>query len=267
MSSLFSITRLLFQVQQVHHLGRPDLFKAAARKYTDDELSAIADRLDAAMNEHAWDGNWYLAGIDDEGRPYGTHKDPEAKEFLNAQSFAILAGIARGERLEKVVKSFESLHIDTGYLLFAPEFNEYNAVWGRISAKNPGTAENGCAYCHGTMFKAASDIARGDADAAFETLYSVLPINPKNPTEQNLQSPTFIPNFYFSLPGANFGRSSLSYGTGSVAWFLWMMVEYIAGIRHTGDGVAVEPHFPTGWKKITASRRYRGELREYEIEA
>ena len=46
-----------------------------------------------------------------------------------------------------------------------------------------------------------------------------------------------------------------------------MMVEYIAGIRHTGDGVAVEPHFPTGWKKITASRRYRGELREYEIEA
>ncbi len=233
----------------------------------DDELTAIADRLDAAMNENAWDGDWYLAGIDDDGRPYGTHKDPEAKEFLNAQSFAILAGIARGERLEKVVKSFESLHIDTGYLLFAPEFNEYNAVWGRISAKNPGTAENGCAYCHGTMFKAASDIARGDADAAFETLYDVLPINPKNPTEQNLQSPTFIPNFYFSLPGANFGRSSLSYGTGSVAWFLWMMVEYIVGIRHTGSGVVIEPHFPTGWKKITASRRYRGELREYEIEA
>ena len=36
-----ALTRLLFQVQQVHHLGRPDLFKAAARKYTDDELSAI----------------------------------------------------------------------------------------------------------------------------------------------------------------------------------------------------------------------------------
>ncbi len=35
------INKLLHQVLMVHHNGRPDLFKANAKKYTDEELSAI----------------------------------------------------------------------------------------------------------------------------------------------------------------------------------------------------------------------------------
>lgn len=35
------INRLLEQVCMVHHVGRPDLFKAGARKYTDEELRTI----------------------------------------------------------------------------------------------------------------------------------------------------------------------------------------------------------------------------------
>ena len=35
------IDDLLFQVAEVHHRGRPDLFKGGAKKYTDDELADI----------------------------------------------------------------------------------------------------------------------------------------------------------------------------------------------------------------------------------
>ncbi len=35
------LNRLLHQVLMVHHNGRPDLFKADAKKYTDDELKGI----------------------------------------------------------------------------------------------------------------------------------------------------------------------------------------------------------------------------------
>ena len=35
------INSLLCQVLTVHHNGRPDLFKANAKKYTDEELKAI----------------------------------------------------------------------------------------------------------------------------------------------------------------------------------------------------------------------------------
>ena len=239
----------------------------AIRKLTavfpDSELENIAASLEKAMNNYAWDGEWFCAGINDDGVPYGSHKDNEAKQFLNAQSFAVMADAVHGERLEKVVNSMEQLKIDTGYLLFAPAFTEYNPIWGRISAKNAGTAENGCAYCHGTMFKAGADAALGNADRALETLYSVLPVNPKNPVERNAQSPTFIPNFYFSLENENFGLSSQNYGTGSVAWFLHIFVEQILGIRHTTDGVKVEPMLPSEWNEIKATRRYKGEIKEY----
>jgi len=35
------IANLLDQVREVHHQGRPDLFKASGRKYFDDELAAL----------------------------------------------------------------------------------------------------------------------------------------------------------------------------------------------------------------------------------
>lgn len=35
------LDRLLFQVNMVHHKGRPDLFRAGQRKYTDDQLLEI----------------------------------------------------------------------------------------------------------------------------------------------------------------------------------------------------------------------------------
>lgn len=35
------LDRLLFQVNMVHHKGRPDLFKVGQRKYTDDQLLEI----------------------------------------------------------------------------------------------------------------------------------------------------------------------------------------------------------------------------------
>ncbi|MBE6038550.1 MAG: GNAT family N-acetyltransferase [Anaerofustis stercorihominis] len=35
------INDLLYQVELVHHNGRPDIFKCGAKKYTDEELTAI----------------------------------------------------------------------------------------------------------------------------------------------------------------------------------------------------------------------------------
>ena len=35
------INRLLYQVNMVHHKGRPDLFKAGGRKYTDEQLKTL----------------------------------------------------------------------------------------------------------------------------------------------------------------------------------------------------------------------------------
>ncbi len=38
---VYGINKLLMQVLEVHHKGRPDLFKGGVKKYTDDELIEI----------------------------------------------------------------------------------------------------------------------------------------------------------------------------------------------------------------------------------
>lgn len=40
-SDMEGINKLLYQVCMVHHMGRPDLFRAGAKKYTDEELADI----------------------------------------------------------------------------------------------------------------------------------------------------------------------------------------------------------------------------------
>ena len=41
LSDTEGINRLLYQVCMVHHMGRPDLFVAGAKKYTDEQLAEI----------------------------------------------------------------------------------------------------------------------------------------------------------------------------------------------------------------------------------
>ncbi len=43
------LNRLLRQVLEVHHQGRPDLFKTGVKKYTDDELKAILQAEDTPV--------------------------------------------------------------------------------------------------------------------------------------------------------------------------------------------------------------------------
>ena len=44
------INRLLLQVCMVHHKGRPDLFKAGAKKYTDEQLKGIIFKQNTGDN-------------------------------------------------------------------------------------------------------------------------------------------------------------------------------------------------------------------------
>lgn len=58
---LDGINRLLYQVLEVHHNGRPDLFRANVKKYTDDQLLEII-RDDSRPIFVAEDGDGDIAG-------------------------------------------------------------------------------------------------------------------------------------------------------------------------------------------------------------
>ena len=178
--------------------------------------------------------------------------------LLNAQTWAILAGAARGERLESLIKVIDGLKSTHGTYLLYPPFYEWDERWGRISIKKAGTTENGAVYCHATMFKSFSDAAIKDGAKLYESLLRTTPVNPDNDVEKNRQLPLYVPNYYYSLEGsANYGRSSCNYETGTVAWFLMAAVEQLMGVRATVNGIAVAPVLPADWDNVSCSRIFK----------
>lgn len=225
----------------------------------DEEIAAFRRTLMENINRYCWDGEWYAAGINDDGIPYGVHTDKDAQKFLNAQTWALISGVATGERADKVVATIESMGNEFGYVLIDPPFSGYNPIWGRVSVKQRGTTENGSVYCHSVMFKILGDCRRGDGEAAVDTLLRVLPTNPEHNETKSLQIPIYYANYYFGYKDENYGRSSFHYRTGSVAWHIWTLLEYILGLRcSAAHGVEYKPCVPASWKNYSVTRRFAG---------
>jgi len=48
-----------------------------------------AEKIRLAIEEHGWDGEWYLAGWSDFGNPVGSKSNKEGRVFLNTQTWAV----------------------------------------------------------------------------------------------------------------------------------------------------------------------------------
>ena len=66
------------------------------------EFSAAVSALNAAVNKHLWDGNWYGRGITDDNVVFGISKDPEGRIFLNPQAWSSLSNAADINKEEKI---------------------------------------------------------------------------------------------------------------------------------------------------------------------
>ncbi len=221
------------------------------------KLQNMQRELRACVNQYCWSEDRYVAGYDDDGETFGSVEDND-RLFLNTQTWAIMAGVPDGERLQTMLHTMERLRTPFGPALLDPPFSEWDKRWGRISIKKSGTTENGSVYCHASMFKAFSDAVRGDGDAVYDTLFRTLPTNPDNPPEVNLQLPTFVSNYYYTLKGsANYGRSSCHYGTGTISWMLLVTLEKLLGVKATVNGVELKPCLPAGWNNVQCSRKFK----------
>lgn len=103
------IDKLLYQVNMVHHNGRPDLFKAGGRKYTDEQLLALL----------ADDTRPVFAAVDEAGHVLGyafciLQQHPDDNILTDIKTLYIddlcvdedLRGQHLGRRLYEAVKAF-----------------------------------------------------------------------------------------------------------------------------------------------------------------
>lgn len=235
------------------------------------ELASLMDRVDKqyagqvremyrqmkeAINREAWDGKWYVRALSREEN-IGSKDSEGSKIYLNSQTWAVLAGVAEGDRLTQVLEAVDSMEHDFGFPLNLPPYPNYTPHAGRMSGMLPGLFENGGVYCHATGFKILMDCQTGRATKAVETLKKIAPDSPLNPSMRSGAEPYVFTNCYATNPGY-YGKSYQSWTTGTSAWCLMGLYEGILGVKADFEGLRVEPCFPAAWEEAQVTRRFRG---------
>jgi len=253
---IFSIKRALEIVQNV-----------IRHKALEEELRQRAARLEEAVQEKGWDGNWYLEAYNDAGQPVGSHTESEGRIYLNPQSWAILAGIARDKRLESILKVIDNdLECAYGSLVLTPAYRKPNPGIGRITWFVPGMWENASPYCHGTAFKIMADTFIGRGDRAYESMMKVLPDNPANPSTHSGCPPYQVTNMYYGPEHPRAGQILYSWITGTAAWLFKTLTSQFLGVRADYNGLRIDPCLPSHWKPASLIRSFRGARYRIKIE-
>ena len=223
------------------------------------EMKNRREKIENAIQKYGWDGEWYLAGYTDFGEPVGSHKNLEGSIYLNPQSWAILTGLAKGERFEKCLKAIdEKLESTHGTLTCHPAYTKKDENIGRLTMITPGIYENGTPYCHGTAFKIVSDCIAGRPDKALKTFYKVMPDNKNHPSIISGCEPYAYTNQYLGPDNSRAGDSVTGWITGTAGWMLRVVVEYFCGIKPGYHGLHIKPILPSRWDSVTVKRILRG---------
>ena len=230
---------------------------AAAGRFRDG-----AAAMNAAANEHLWDGRWFARGITDDDVKFGVQTDLEGRIFLNPQAWAILSGAAdAGQRLSLFEEIEAQLYTPHGVAMFAPPYTSMREDIGRVTQKHPGSAENGAVYNHAAIFYIFSLYAIREGARAYRLLRRMIPGPELADYLQRGQLPVFIPNYY---RGAHrdyprtAGRSSQLFNTGTVSWVYRCLIEGLCGLRGDARGLAIAPCLPREWDSVQVERRFRG---------
>jgi cellobiose phosphorylase len=234
--------------------GLPTVDEELQRRYLE-----AADALHEAVNEHAWDGHWFWRATTDAGRVLGSSEDDEARIFLNAQTWAVLSGIAPEARGREALKSAgRLLYQPYGPLLFTPAFATPDPGIGYLSRYAPGVRENGGVYVHAACWAVLAERQLHGVQAAYDLWRSFCPAHRGQDPDSYVAEPYVMPGNVQGPESPHAGQGGWSWYTGSGQWYLRALVEGVLGIRATAEGLKVDAALPEGWDEFSVQRRFRG---------
>jgi len=225
-----------------------------------EEYRARLNKLADAVNQLTWDGEWYQRGMHDSGWILGTKENKYGKIWSNPNSFAIISGIANEERREKIYQSFEKiLDHDLGGYTFHPPFMEPEPRAGVISRFAPGTKENGSIFGHSSRWRIWAECFGGRADKAYELLTKMSPITRHEADPALYRIEPYVACQFINAPESDRpGEGSHSWATGTAAWTLIVVWEWILGVRPELQGLRIDPCMPSDWENASMDRKFRG---------
>ena len=227
-----------------------------------------ATKLRAALEQHAWDGEWYRRGFFDDGTPLGSAHNDECQIDAIAQSWSVISGAANPARARapwrRSTRSCCSA-IRRSRMLFTPPFEKSAQEPGYVKAYPRGIRENGGQYTHAAVWTAIAFAMQGNAERAMEVFNMLNPIR-RTTTRADVQRYKVEPyvvaaDVYSEAPHA--GRGGWTWYTGSAGWLYRAGLEWILGFRVRENRLTLVPCVPPDWPGFTIHYRYRGT--PYEI--
>lgn len=246
--AMFYVAMLNLLIEMLEYQGQTALLE---------RTTAVRDRLQKAVQEHCWDGEWYIRAFGAHERKIGSRSNEAGKIFLNTQSWAVIAGIDTPGRLQQAMDSLWT-HLNTPYgpKKCAPAFREIDPTIGLVTRCVAGKKENGAIFAHPTAWVIQAECLLGRGERAFTYYREMLP----NAIDSDIfvAEPYVFSQYITSNEHSSPGRASHSWQTGTAAWMYRVMLDYVLGVRASFDGLLIDPVIPAAWKEFTCERLFRG---------
>ncbi|MEQ8677385.1 MAG: glucoamylase family protein [Aggregatilineales bacterium] len=251
-----------------------DAFEEISLQWDDslqvDELRQRKHELKNALENSAWDGEWYRRAYYDDGTPLGSKLNDECQIDSLPQSWGVLSGAADKDRIQRAMESVQEHLIkmdDQLIKLFNPPFNNTDHDPGYIKGYPPGIRENGGQYTHAAIWVVWAFAEMGHGNMA-ETLFRMLnPIyhsdTPEKAEKYRVEPYVVVADVYSTPPHT--GQGGWTWYTGSSGWMYRLGIEAILGLYREGSNLRIAPSMNANWERYTVDYRYGKTMYKIEI--
>jgi len=240
-----------------------DFSELAKSRHADrvNEWQQHSKTLQKALEDNAWDGEWYRRGYYDEGEPLGSASSAECRIDSIAQSWSVISAAGDPEHQARAMKALDQYLIkpDEGLaLLFTPPFDHIALDPGYIKGYPPGIRENGGQYTHAALWSVIAFNQLGEGDKAY-ALFSML--NPIHHSSSRASSyrykvePYVVAADIYANP-QHIGRGGWTWYTGSSGWMYRTCLESVLGFDLRGSVLRLDPCIPKNWPVFEITYRH-----------
>lgn len=233
------------------------------------EYEATAQKLRQAIEENAWDGQWYRRAYFDDGSPLGSRENQECQIDSLVQSWAVIANGSTPRSRQAFASAVSRLvNKDSSIvLLFDPPFNESDTNPGYIKGYLPGVRENGGQYTHAAVWMIHAATVLGDGELAMQLFDMLNPLQltrtPDGLNRYKVEPYVLAADVYGNEQHC--GRGGWTWYTGSASWMYRIAIESQLGIQITKDRLSIAPTVPKDWVDFHFS--YRRGLTTWNVHA
>ena len=238
-------------------------FAELCRRYGEQKEAELADshieKMTDSINQHGWDGKWFVRAYDYFGEKVGSSENEEGKIFIESQGFCVMAGIGledgKAHTALKSVKKY--LDCEYGIVLNNPAFTSYHINLGEISTYPAGYKENAGVFCHNNPWIMIAETIAGNGDRAFEYYKKIAPSYLEEISDLHKTEPYVYSQMIAGKDAYKPGEAKNSWLTGTAAWNFYAITQYILGVRPEYDGLSIDPCIPHNWDGFRVQRKFR----------